>query len=207
MQNHARFKNISQWVGLVSLTLFLFLHYGLSALLFIGDRQSVQQVIHWQSGIILMVLEWLVILVPLFFHLGVSLMRTVRSRLNVFKYGFANHWLSLLQRLALMVVVAFVGLHVYFDLSIFKDQFEGLQFIQAIILFNSSPVLMMVYWLGLLVGVFYFVRLIWQAAIDGGWAHDRASQKFVARCCILFFVVMTVMTAVVLVGQFLGGVA
>lgn len=177
------FKQGRDLVEVVSLFLFVFFHLLTASLLCLGSPDLVHNFVNVQSSLVVSVAEFWLVGLPLFICvlwriIGVSALSPVRFKP-----------VSLIfERVCGVLLLIFVGYHLYVSFSVVMNGLGGYQYFQDILFMQNSQLLSLSYWFFLLAAVYQALFSIRRLSINFGIASVVTLQtKFFRLGYSLFF--------------------
>jgi succinate dehydrogenase / fumarate reductase cytochrome b subunit len=132
------------------------------------------------------VLEWGLILIPLFFHAFYGIYLALQGKPNVGAYAYSRNWMYTLQRVTGILAFAFIAFHLW-ELWFQKQmgKMEPDQFYSTLCAHMSStigpvPVYALAYILGIAACVFHFANGLWGFCFSWGITVSRRTQQIAA---------------------------
>lgn len=203
-------RRLHSFTGLVPVGGFLIFHLATNAS--IADGVEIFQyrvgLIHSLGPTTIMLLEWPFIFLPIIFHAVIGMMIVSRGKRNVRQYPYLENIRYTLQRWTGVIAFFFIFWHVFHMHGWFKfewwvenvakplggKQFDPANVITAAKAIQASPLIGVLYAVGVLSCVYHFANGIWTFGITWGiWISPRAQRAASIFCLI--------------VGLFLGGIA
>lgn len=122
------------------------------------------------------------ILVPLAFHAGYGVVLALRPSFNVDRYPYSGNWMFVLTRVAALLTLSFIVLHVLvFWLPMARGELDTSTLYHALAARLSSttasvPLWALTYVLGIAACVFHFCAGLWSAAARWGLTVTRSGR-------------------------------
>jgi succinate dehydrogenase/fumarate reductase cytochrome b subunit (b558 family) len=132
------------------------------------------------------VLEWGLILGPLFFHALYGVKLALESKPNVGGYTYSRNWMYTLQRVAGLVAFAFILFHLYeywgqkLTGKLAPEQFYPALCQNMSYAVGPVPVVGLIYAVGISACVFHFANGLWGFCFSWGVTVSRRSQQLAA---------------------------
>lgn len=176
-------------------------HLGVNSLAMIGGQSFQNAVYQIHSlGPFLPTVEWLFIFLPIIFHMivGVVIIRYMKP--NVSNYPYAGNWRYIMQRVTGILAAVFILFHVlhlhgwvHFDpwlewlekmgFGRFKPYNAASTAAEAI---QASPIVLILYAIGMLSCVYHFANGLWTMGITWGvWVSPKAQQYGTIICLVI----------------------
>jgi succinate dehydrogenase / fumarate reductase cytochrome b subunit len=157
-------------------------------------------------GPLLPVLEWGLIFLPILFHAIVGLFLLFEMIPNTRNYGYEANWRYTLQRTTAWILIFFIVWHVFHMHGWFHwdwwlgliEPLGGYKFrpynaASSAGLALQSPLVALLYGIGVAAGVFHFVNGIWTAGITWGiWTRPAAQRRALGLCAGIGVVLLAV---------------
>ncbi len=191
--NHLLHK-IHSLTGIIPIGLFLVQHLTLNSFAFAGKEQF-NAVIRFFNEImphhLFFLMEWGVIFIPLLFHGLYGLLITSHGSTNVGSYNYFRNWMYVLQRVSGVLLVAYIGYHVY--TTTFTARMQGLETIyyDAMAERLANPWIAFIYLAGITSATFHLANGVWNFAIRWGLVLSARSQQVFGYICLGLFAVLT----------------
>ncbi|HEU5139918.1 MAG TPA: succinate dehydrogenase cytochrome b558 subunit [Bacillales bacterium] len=183
-------RRIHSLLGVVPIGLFLIVHFVVNHYAVNGPESFNKASGFMESLPFLHWLEWIFIYLPLLFHGIYGLYIAFQSTSNIGSNGFFRNWMYLLQRISGVILVIFIGWHVW-QTRIQMAMGEPLNFeMMADIL--SNPFFLWFYILGVLSAVFHFSNGLWSFCVTWGLTVTPRSQVVVTYVTLAIFIIMSV---------------
>jgi succinate dehydrogenase / fumarate reductase cytochrome b subunit len=150
-----------------------------------------------------LLLEIFLIALPILFHAVYGVVIWWKSRSNVTDYGYLRNWMWWLQRVSGLGVLLFLVLHVGWTriVAIWNDEVAGDMFGHMVDIF-SSPVLLTIYLVGLVLAVFHLCNGLWSMSIVWGLTTSARAQKIMQGIMGVVFAVITALGVHGVIGFF-----
>lgn len=132
------------------------------------------------------VLEWGLILLPLFFHAIYGVKLALEAKPNNGSYTFSRNWMYTLQRVTGLLAFAFILFHLweYWGQKqlgrMAPEQFYPALSANLSSTWHGVPVVALVYILGIAASVFHFANGLWGFCFSWGVTVSRRSQRMAA---------------------------
>jgi succinate dehydrogenase / fumarate reductase cytochrome b subunit len=169
--------------GLVPVGAFLVVHLLTNASVLAGPGafQSRVNLIH-SLGPLLVPIEWAFIFLPMLFHATVGFVIIANGMPNVGSYPYAGNFRYMLQRATGMIAFAFILWHVvhlhWMGRPLGGGQFDEHHAASSTAAALASPLVTVLYAIGILSAVFHFANGLWSLGITWGlWTSPAAMQR------------------------------
>ncbi|HEX7066336.1 MAG TPA: succinate dehydrogenase cytochrome b558 subunit [Bacillales bacterium] len=183
-------RRIHSLLGVVPIGLFLIIHFVVNHFA-VNGAESFNKASHFMESLpFLLWLEWILIYLPLLFHGIYGLYIAFQSTSNVGSNGFFRNWMYVLQRISGVILVIFIGWHVW-QTRIQMAMGETLDF-QMMAEILSNPFFFWFYILGVLSAVFHFSNGLWSFCVTWGLTITPRSQVIVTYVTLAIFIIMSV---------------
>jgi len=177
--------------GLLPIGIFLCVHLFINSLALRGEAAFNQGVSLLHSVPYLGALELFLIFIPLIFHALYGIWVVYVTRNNILTYSYFRNWLFYLQRVTALVTFVFVVWHVYvlrFSNGIFGNEINFMGVSQAL----STPVVTVLYVIGILATFAHFANGLWSLLISWGITIGVRAQRVTAYLCLILFMILAV---------------
>jgi len=173
-------KRLQSILGIVPLSLFLFMHLVFNSFAFSGAG-SFDRFVHWMHGLpFLWVLEVFFIAVPLLIHLLLGFVIIYRGSVNITSYPYYRNWMYLFQRITGVIAFIFVFYHIW--TIRLHEHFAGKLVTYAGMQKYFEPMFIKIFYIvGILSVIFHVSNGIATACITWGITVNKRSQ-FVMSC-------------------------
>jgi succinate dehydrogenase / fumarate reductase cytochrome b subunit len=203
-------RRLHSLTGLIPIGGYLCFHLATNAALLDGPQtyQHRADQIHVLGPTTLLFLEWGLIFLPILFHGVVGTIIVTRGKRNVTRYPYGGNWRYTLQRATGVIAFAFILWHVFHMHGWFRFEWwreyiakplGGAQFdprnapLTATRAIQASPVVGLLYAVGVTAAVYHFANGLWTIGITWGvWTSPRA-QRRIGYPCAAFGVALGVM--------------
>jgi len=201
-------RRLHSLTGLMPIGGYLCFHLATNAAVLDGlatyQRRADQ--IHMIGPTTLVVLEWSLIFLPILFHGVVGTLIVTRGKRNLASYPYVGNWRYTLQRISGLVAFAFILWHVFEMHGWFRFQWwveqvarplGGAKFAPedvatAAATIQASPVVFVVYVVGILACVYHLANGLWTMGITWGiWTSSKA-QRWANAPCVAFGAILAV---------------
>ena len=135
-------------------------------------------------------LETFVIFVPLLFHGLYGAYIAMQAKNNVIRYKYARNWQFYLQRLSGLITLAFLIWHVW-ETKISYELYGGEMGFDFMANVVSSPLVLVLYIIGIVAATYHFSNGIWTFLITWGVTISPKSQKVFSYITFGIFLVIT----------------
>jgi succinate dehydrogenase / fumarate reductase cytochrome b subunit len=192
-------KKLFELTGFVPIGAFLIEHlYSNFQAVGPGGPERFDRVVRdLQTNPIVIFLEIFLIGLPLLYHAGYGLFVAQQARPNVGAYGYGRNWMYLLQRVTGVILVFYIGYHVWrtrLEPLVNPDnpllqKVEGQALVSTRYMhdyLNEVHLGIRVYWIylvGVLSAVFHFSNGLWNLAYHWGLTVSPRSQKLWGYAC------------------------
>lgn len=186
-KNYYVMRKLHSLTGIVPLGMYLLMHLFLNSFVLLGAGSFADGVGLLHRIPYLPVLEWGMIYIPLAFHAILGILMIVEARYNTIRYGYSRNWWFWFQRVSAVVVLLFVGWHVYatrIQLALGNVTTEG--FYELLRTQFQDPLWLTVYVLGITAAALHLGNGLWGFLVSWGVVTTRRSQKAFAGVCIAF---------------------
>ena len=181
---------------------FLCIHLATNATILDGPETFQHRVdqIHNLGATTLLLLEWGFIFVPILFHGLIGLVIVSRGKRNLGDYPYAENWRYTLQRASGVVAFIFILWHVFhmhgwlrfaWWTDVIARPLGGAQFdpenaISAAAVIQASPVVLVLYTLGIVACVYHLANGLWTIGITWGvWTSTNSQRRANLPCAAL----------------------
>lgn len=187
-------RRLHSLTGIIPIGAFLIEHIISNFEIVNGPLAYAQQVKFLNGLPLARVLEWAFIFIPLAFHALYGVYIAIKGRANVNVYPWASNWMYLSQRVTGILALLYIIQHLYFQrftgVSLPENPGTAYWKVQNEL---SSPGMLIVYILGMVVTVWHFAYGIWLFCAKWGITPgDRARKKF-GYVCTVFGVALATM--------------
>lgn len=198
-------RRLHSLTGLVPVGAFLVFHLATNASVLDGPAAFQHNVYQIDSlGSLLPVVEWVFIFLPILFHAVIGVVIVAGALPNQNEYRYAANWRYTLQRWTGMIAFLFIMWHVFqmngwFHFELWTREvakpFGGAEFdpyaaASSAGLVLQSPVVVILYAIGILACVYHLANGIWTMGITWGvWSTPR-SQNWALKVCFGFGLVL-----------------
>jgi succinate dehydrogenase / fumarate reductase cytochrome b subunit len=209
---------IRRWhslTGLIPIGAYLVVHLAVNASLLSGPsvfQKNVYQIHGMEDALV--VLEWAFIFLPILFHgiIGVAIWWSGVS--NVSRYPYCANFRYSLQRITGLIALVFIVWHVFHLHGWFHAdwwtsnvvgplggaKFRPFNAASTLAAALRSPLVQVLYAIGMLSSVYHFANGLWTMGITWGVWTSPAAQRRAARVCGVFGVVLALVGLAALVG-------
>lgn len=162
-----------------------------------GAQRYDKLVVDLQTNPTTLYLEIFAIALPLLYHASYGLFVASKSRPNAGEYGYLRNWTYVLQRVTGVVVLFYIGYHVYntrlhpllhADDPLLQPSTEGPLVSSAYMhaYLGDFHLGVQVFWLyvvGLVCAVYHFANGLWNLGVHWGLTVSRPAQKLSGWAC------------------------
>ncbi len=180
-------RKVHSLTGIVPLGMYLLMHLFLNSFVLLGKGSFGDAVTLLHRMPYLPVLEWGMIYIPLAIHASLGLLMIFEARYNTLRYGYSRNWWFWFQRVSAVVVLLFIGWHVYstrIQLALGNVTTDG--FYEVLRAQFQDPVWLSVYVLGITAAALHLGNGLWGFLVSWGVLTSRQSQRLFAGACIAF---------------------
>lgn len=193
-RNEFLLRRLHSLTGLVPVGAFMTMHLLTNASLVEGPS-TFQRLVHQihSLGNLLPLVEWLFIFLPILFHAGLGIVIIMSGRANVRSYPYANNVRYALQRTTGVVALFFILAHVFHMHGWFHHEAWLQNVVQPLgghqfrpysaasslhAAMTVSPVIPVLYAIGVLSSVYHLANGIWTMGITWGvWTSPDAQRR------------------------------
>jgi succinate dehydrogenase / fumarate reductase cytochrome b subunit len=162
-----------------------------------GDARFNDVVKDLQTNPIIIFAEIGLIGLPLLYHAAYGLFVASQGRANTGEYGYLRNWTYLLQRITGVILILYIGYHVWNTrlVPVFHPEMANLQNVNGQALVSSSYMhdyfhethlgiqVLWIYFLGVACAVYHFANGLWNAGIHWGLTISPRSQRVSGFVC------------------------
>ena len=205
LSRHFLLRKLHQLTGILPLGVFLLEHFytnskalGSIAAGRSGLQQFNEAVADLQSIPYVLFVEILGIFVPLIYHGIYGLIITYQGRPNVGSYDYLRNWMYLIQRVTGVILFLFITFHVLNfrfglvpglnELPVADNPGKAFQIVHGEFV---NPLILFVYFLGIVSTTFHFANGLWLFLVDWGVTVGRRAQRVSAYACAALGVALT----------------
>jgi succinate dehydrogenase / fumarate reductase, cytochrome b subunit len=207
-RNGFRLRRLHSFLGLVPVGAYMTVHLLTNASLMEGPAtyQRLVYQIH-ALGKLLPLVEWGFIFLPILFHAALGVVIILGGRWNLIAYPYTGNFRYTLQRITAVIVLLFILLHVFHMHGWFHaegwlqhvahplggHQFRPYSAASSLgAAMNASPVLPVLYAVGVLAGVIHLANGIWTLGITWGIWTSPAAQRRANWICGAFGIFLAI---------------
>ena len=189
--NHQHFfRKLHSLSGIIPVGVFLLVHLSVNFTATYGEDAY-----NTASAIMVnlpfkMFLETFVIFVPLLFHGLYGVYIAMQAKNNVIRYKYMRNWQFYLQRLSGLLTLAFLIWHVW-ETKISYELYGGEMGYNFMAEVVSSPLVLVLYIIGIVSATYHFSNGIWTFLISWGITISPKSQKVFSYITFGIFLVIT----------------
>ena len=136
-------------------------------------------------------LEFLVIIVPLFFHGIYGLFVTSTAQPNVVSNPYLRNWMYLIQRVTGVIVFTFILFHLWTTRFVQLQDHESLDLFRQVQAAVANPWIYAFYIAGILSATFHLANGIWSFSIVWGLTVGPKSQRRMGYVSVAVFLVLS----------------
>jgi succinate dehydrogenase / fumarate reductase cytochrome b subunit len=195
-------RRLHSLVGLVPVGGFLCIHLATNASILDGTETFQRRVdqIHSLGETTLLMLEWAFIFLPILFHGLIGLVIVTRGKRNLKHYAYAENWRYTLQRASGVIAMVFIVWHVFhmhgwLRVEWWAEQvarplggakFDPQAAATAATAIQASPLITVVYAVGIVACVYHLANGLWTMGITWGvWTSPAAQRRANIPCALL----------------------
>ena len=183
-------RRLHSLAGVIPVGVFLLLHLSLNASA-LGGATAYDNTVRMMGTLpALIVLEWVLIYIPLYFHAIYGIWVTFDARNNFLRYTYLRNWLFYLQRVSAYITLVFVSWHIW-ELRIGKALGWVEPNFQTMVHILQNPWMMAFYVLGVVAAVFHFTNGLFTFGITWGVTIGPRSQRVASYVWGVLFLVMS----------------
>ncbi len=139
----------------------------------------------------LIVVEFVVIYIPIFFHAVYGIYIAFQAKNNLGNYGYFRNQMFFLQRITGIITLIFIAWHVYQTrIQLALGNVELNYDMMHNIL--SNPAMFIFYLVGTLCAVFHLSNGLWSFLVHWGITVGPRSQRIATYATMIFFVVVSI---------------
>ncbi|MDQ0230969.1 succinate dehydrogenase cytochrome b558 subunit [Metabacillus malikii] len=183
-------RRLHSLLGVIPVGLFLVQHLVVNHFATRG-AEAFNQAAHFMEMLpFRYLLEIFVIFVPLLYHAIYGVYIAFTAKNNVNNYSFLRNWLFMLQRVTGIIAFIFIVWHVW-ETRIAAAFGQEVNFdMMASIL--SSPVMLVIYLVGVISTIFHFANGLWSFAVSWGITVTPRSQQISTYVTLAIFVALSI---------------
>ncbi len=175
-------KKLHSLTGVVPIGAFLLEHFWTNSYAVYGPKAFDEAVEKLRSMPYVLFLEVGMIGLPILYHSIYGIMIAVAGRPNNLRYHYARNWMYVLQRVTGVILLLYIGLHVY-ETRI-ESSIKGVTVtFDYMVKELSEPGMFLFYLTGILSAVFHFANGLWSFLIGWGITTTEKSMKRSAYVC------------------------
>ncbi|URN94760.1 MAG: succinate dehydrogenase cytochrome b558 subunit [Candidatus Pristimantibacillus lignocellulolyticus] len=141
---------------------------------------------------LLPVLEFILIYIPLLFHGIYGLYVAYQSNSNLGRFKYGRNWAFTAQRITGVITFVFVFWHVYQTrFQVYLGQISHEELGSTMNHIASSPLMFVLYVVGVLAASFHFANGFWAFLISWGITVGERAQRISSKICIGIFVIIS----------------
>jgi succinate dehydrogenase/fumarate reductase cytochrome b subunit (b558 family) len=175
--------------GVVPVGVFLVEHLWTNARAVYGRDAFNRAVGDIQALPLLVYIELFGIVLPLAFHALYGVVIALQGSVNVQRYGYTRNWMYLLQRLSGVVVLLFVGVHLWqYRVAKMLGRVAWADFYHQLSVDLNRGAIFALYVTGVTASVFHFANGLWLFGNSWGITlSERAQRRSAVVCSVLGF--------------------
>lgn len=189
-------RRVHSLLGVVPVGLFLLEHFFTNSFALKGAQSYNDKIAFFESLPYLIWIEILFIFIPILFHGIYGLYIVYTGQANQLKYGYFRNWMYFVQRLTGVILIFYIGWHVWTTrIAYFMGTEVSFHRMQEII---SNP---LAYWwmfAGIVAASFHFANGLWSFSIVWGITIGPKSQRRFGYLMLAFAVLLSVVGVVAL---------
>jgi succinate dehydrogenase / fumarate reductase cytochrome b subunit len=136
-------------------------------------------------------MEFLIIIVPLFFHGIYGLFVTSTAQPNVSSNPYLRNWMYLVQRVTGVVVFAFILFHLWTTRFVQLQDHESLDLFRQVQAAVANPWIYAFYIAGILSATFHLANGIWSFSIVWGLTVGPKAQRRMGYVSVVVFLALS----------------
>ena len=188
--SHFLIRRLHSLTGVIPVGVFLLLHLTLNATA-IGGAEAYNRTIKLMATLpALIVLEWIFIYIPLYFHGIYGIIVTLDARNNVLRYTYLRNWLFYLQRVSAYITLIFVSWHIW-QLRIAKALGLVEPSFAEMVKIVHNPWWFAFYAIGVVAAVLHFTNGLFTFGITWGVTLGPRAQRVASYVWGVLFVAMS----------------
>lgn len=182
-------RRLHSFLGIFPIGLFILEHFFTNSFAVHGATVYNGKIEFFQELPYLLAIEMIFIFLPLLFHGLYGLYIVYTGEPNNLQYGYARNWMYLVQRITGVILLFFIGWHVYvtrFSALLYGTEINYQYMAQML----QNPV---VFWwmvIGIISAAFHFANGIWSFCIVWGITVGPKAQKRMGWITLGLFVVL-----------------
>ncbi len=196
-------RRLHSLTGVVPVGLFLLEHFFFNSFSLAGRTAYGDMVARLRSLPYLPLIEFFLILAPLYFHGLLGIVLVYGGEVNVHRFPFGRNWMYFLQRLTGVTVLLFVTYHLW------HTRFSGrTDFFDLMAQSLAQPGIFAVYLVGVLASSYHLANGLWGFSITWGFMTGRRAQQVGSYAVLGIFAALSGMSVNALlgfIGKGLGG--
>ncbi|MBI4430294.1 MAG: succinate dehydrogenase [Candidatus Omnitrophica bacterium] len=191
-------RRIHSALGAIPVGLFVVEHMLSNFLAVFGPERYDEHVRFLTSVPFLPVIEIGFIGLPIFLHLVLGVYIVYTAKQNAGQYVYPRNWMYTLQRVSGVILVFYIGFHVWNTRiqGVIQDKFVGFEHMREHL---SHPAILVFYVLGAASALFHFANGLWGFCISWGITVTPRAQF---KAGIIFYVIGFILCAAGLLGLF-----
>jgi succinate dehydrogenase / fumarate reductase, cytochrome b subunit len=182
-------RKLHSLTGVFPIGVFLVEHFFTNSFALFGPQAFNETVEKLQSLPYVIFLEVGLIAVPILYHALYGIMISGQGRPNSFQYCYLRNWMYVLQRLTGVVLLIYIGMHVYETRIMAAIRGEHITY-EYVAQELAQPGMFAFYVLGILSAVFHFSSGLWSFLIGWGVTVTERSMRTSAYICTLMGIVL-----------------
>ena len=184
------FRKLHSLSGIIPVGVFLMVHLSVNFTATYGEDAYNKASAIMVNLPFKMFLETFIIFVPLLFHGLYGAYIAFQAKNNVLRYKYARNWQFYLQRLSGLITLAFLIWHVW-ETKISYELYGGEMGYDFMANVVSSPLVLVLYIIGIVAATYHFSNGIWTFLITWGVTISPKSQKVFSYITFGIFLVIT----------------
>ncbi len=184
------FRKLHSLSGIIPVGVFLMVHLSVNFTATYGEDAYNQASAIMVNLPFKMFLETFVIFVPLLFHGLYGAYIAFQAKNNVLRYHYARNWQFYLQRISGLLTLAFLIWHVW-ETKISYELYGGEMGYDFMADVVSSPLVLVLYIIGIVAATYHFSNGIWTFLITWGLTISPKSQRVFSYITFGIFLVIT----------------
>ncbi|MGC4376182.1 succinate dehydrogenase cytochrome b558 subunit [Fictibacillus sp. Mic-4] len=186
-------RRLHSLLGVIPVGLFLLVHLTVNHFATRGAGSFNKAVNFMENLPFLIVLEFLLIYLPLLFHAIYGLYIVFTAKNNVGRLSYFRNWMFLLQRVTGVITLIFLAWHVWetrirYALGQTELNYDMMHDIL------SSPVMVVIYLIGVLSTVFHFANGLWSFMVSWGLTVSPRSQRVSTYFTMIVFLALAIIS-------------